>query len=257
MFLCLTVAVKAALCQSGRSEKGKMVETMRCESLCPWMIWRGIRRYCSGWWRARRKLDAIRGALTGKKAFLMYNLETLFNNDVWPAILLVVGNYAKFKKELFQNESCKSSFGLAYSLAASPAPRKLRVTRCRGPVRWSGRGLCTLGWPLSSATVCSPPIPSSRTQPCPPTQPPTPSHSWKRHAGGLRKRGGSLERCRPSRGERTRPQKLIIHIRNSGLICYWLKIIALFAFGSMTLSFWPGSFIQNQKHLIKLWVFNF
>lgn len=160
----------------------------------------------------------------GWEPFLVYNLETLFNNDVWPAIQLVVRNYAKLKKStVFQKGSCKSSFGLAYSLAASPAPRKLRVTRCRGPVRWSGRGLCTLGWPLSSATAFSPPIPSSRTQPCPPTQPPTPSHSWKRHAGGLRKRGGSLERCRPSRGERTRPQKVIIHRRNTvaGFVIAW------------------------------------
>lgn len=220
MFLCLTVAVKAARCQSGRSEKEKMVETLRCESPCPLMTWRGTRRYCSGWWRVRRKLDAIRGALTGEKpsSLLIHVLHPLdyYTMKGWPAVQIVMLQFFIISNTpLFRRESFKSSFGLGSSLAASLAPRKLRVTRCRGPVRWSGRGLCTLGWPLSSATTCSPPIPSSRTQPCPPTQPPTPSHSWKRRAGGLRKRGGSLERCRPSRGEGTRPWKIIIHIGNT------------------------------------------
>lgn len=36
----------------------------------------------------------------GWEPFLVYNLET-FNNDVWPAIQLVVRNYAKLKKKHF------------------------------------------------------------------------------------------------------------------------------------------------------------
>lgn len=88
MFLCLTVAVKAARCQSGRSEKEKMVETLRCENPCPLMIWRGTRRYCSGWWRVRRKLDAIRGALTGEKPSsllinVLHSLD-LYTMKGWP-----------------------------------------------------------------------------------------------------------------------------------------------------------------------------
>lgn len=103
----------------------------------------------------------------------------------------------------FKMNNVKANFVFAYFIAASLAQKSLRVTRCRGPVRWSGQGLCTLGSPLSSATMCSPLIPSSRIQLCPPTQPPTPSPSWRRRAGGLRKRGGSLEHCRLSRGEKT------------------------------------------------------
>lgn len=127
----------------------------------------------------------------------------------------------------FKINNVKANFVFAYFIGASLAPRRLRVTRCWGPVRWSGRGLCTLGLPLSSATMCSPPIPSSRIQPCPPTQPPTPSPSWRRRAGGLRKRGGSLEHCRQSRGEKTcSPEDHSSYMIRSGLICYCMKIIS-------------------------------
>lgn len=56
-----------------------------------------------------------------------------------------------------------------------------------------------------SGTTCCRLTLSSRIPPCPPTRPPAPSSSWRRCAGGWRRRRSNRGICSPSRGEWAEP----------------------------------------------------
>lgn len=82
----------------------------------------------------------------------------------------------------------------------------LQVLRSRSPTTWcgpspsSGRWRCTPGSAPSSATSSSLPTPSFRIPPCHPTQPPTLSPSWRKLAGGWKRRKKGLENSPLSKG---------------------------------------------------------
>lgn len=82
----------------------------------------------------------------------------------------------------------------------------LQVLRSSCPTSWrgrcpsSGRWRCTPGSAPSSATSSSLPTPSSRTPPCHPTRPPTRSHSWRKLAGGWKRRRKGLGNSPLSKG---------------------------------------------------------
>lgn len=88
-----------------------------------------------------------------------------------------------------------------YVLGAPPGPRGPWATRDPASARWSDRGRCTRAPAPNCGTTCSRLTLSSRTPPCPPTRRPAPSSSWRRCAGGLRRRRLSLGLCNPSKGK--------------------------------------------------------
>lgn len=106
------------------------------------------------------------------------------------------------------------SFCFQGAAPAAPGGQQLAVSH-HVPLQWSDLELCTPGSPPNCATIlhlCHPPFLahrptrfsrhtlSSRTQPCPPTQLPTHSPSWRRLGGGWRRRRGGMHCSRPSRG---------------------------------------------------------
>lgn len=84
---------------------------------------------------------------------------------------------------------------ILYILGAPLDPKGPQVLQ-----QLSGRDLCTRAAVLNCGTMCSRLTLSSRIPPCPPTQLPALSSSWKRFAGGLRRRRWSLEHYNPSKG---------------------------------------------------------
>lgn len=86
-------------------------------------------------------------------------------------------------------------------LGAPRGQRRPQATRGLGWARQSDQDRHTRGSALSCGTTCSHHTRSSRIPPCPPTQPPTPSPSWRRRADGWRRRRSSLEPSSTSKGK--------------------------------------------------------
>lgn len=82
----------------------------------------------------------------------------------------------------------------------------LQVLRSSCPMIWSDPSplsdllQCIHGSAPSSGTSSSLPTPSSKILLCRPTQPPTLSPSWKKLAGGWRRRKKGLENCPLNKG---------------------------------------------------------